>query len=169
MKKKNVVYKMGAGFTLLELMVVIALIAFVGLASIIFMSPAKKNVALRASQREVASTIRLAQSYALQGKMPTGLDSICGWGFRFSDSENYQIFYYTNDCDSPGNSTGTTSFENYPLSRGVAVSGGNNIKIFFRIPHGNAAIINQNDITLSFGSDESKTISISSSGAVTEN
>jgi len=82
------------GFTLLELIVVIAIIGIMTSVGLVSLVPAKKQIALKTAQNEVTSAIKLAQSYALQGKSIQGVSDICGYGFEFTDRSNYRIFYY---------------------------------------------------------------------------
>lgn len=156
------------GFTLLELIVVIAIIGImtsVGLASL---SSSKRQTALKTAQDEVTSAIKLAQSYALQGKIPNSGDIACAYGFEFLDNSpnsEYQIFYYRkvgSSCDT-GNKF---EVERNNLKNGVSlVSSFSSSAIYFNIPSADMIPSSGRVLVL----DSSKTITISSSGLVTEN
>ncbi len=80
------------GVTLIELAIVFAIIGMMASVAVVSLSSSKANTRLKAAMAEVSSTIRTAQSYALQGKTPSG-ETVCGYGFRFKDDKNYEIFY----------------------------------------------------------------------------
>lgn len=90
-------------FTLVELMAVVAIIGIITAAGFVSLQSGKNSAALQTAQRQVASEIKLAQSYALQGKTQGGATP-CGYGFRFTDSAHYEIFYNPGtDCDTLNN------------------------------------------------------------------
>lgn len=89
-------------FTLIELMAVIAIIGIMSAVAFVSLNSTKSASRLKTAQREVTSIIKLAQTYALQGKnqeYPVGSGTFitpCGYGFRFKDTSditNYEIFY----------------------------------------------------------------------------
>lgn len=97
MAKNNVKYK---AVTLLELLTVIAIIGIMTAAGLVSLNSGKTMAKLQAAQREVASAIKLTQSYALQGKVTPEGTTPCGYGFRFDPSDTinkakYEIFYNT--------------------------------------------------------------------------
>lgn len=168
---------MKRGFTLLELMVVIGIIGIMTGIGLVSLVPAKKNIALKTAQDEVTSAIKLAQSYALQGKSISGVSDICGYGFRFIDPPiagdpivDYEIFYYKAGADCTGGKTEST-VESQDLKNGVSLTSPvvANTKIYFGIPSADISGTGvPQTFTFSSGSD-SKIITISSSGLVTEN
>jgi prepilin-type N-terminal cleavage/methylation domain-containing protein len=173
--KKNKKIKL-TGFTLVEIMVVISILAIMTLVSFASLSSSKKNVALRSAQREVASAIRIAQSYALQGKWPSGAASVCGYGFRFETTSQYRIFYFSKTggvCDI----NNQTISESQALQGGVVLSSPNNslsttTRVYFNIPNGNANIPGcpGPGLMLAFNaSGTTKTVTINCRGSVTEN
>jgi Tfp pilus assembly protein FimT len=83
------------GFSLIELMVILAIIVIMTGVSIVSLSPSRRYQALKAAQDEVTASIKLAQSYALQGRTVSGISRVCGYGFKFTNETDYQIFYYT--------------------------------------------------------------------------
>ncbi len=138
------------GVTLLELMVVIAIIGIMSSVSIVSLHSLRTRARLKSAQSEVTATIKTAQSYALQGKQGNGTDIACGYGFRFTDDENYEIFYnklIANDCDKQNKigadrhhiGTSVTVFTG-KLSDGVklqAPASSDQTEMFFIIPYAN--------------------------------
>lgn len=93
-----------AGFTFLEVMIVVAIIGILTAITIISFGPISKRTKLNASADAVASTLNLARGYALQGRMPIGRTSICGYSFKFTSTTQYQIaYYYSSAFDANGN------------------------------------------------------------------
>lgn len=176
-------------FSFIEVMVIVAIIAIMSAVGLASLQSAKSVSRLKTAQREVAATIKLAQSYALQGKMQNGVTP-CGYGFRFTDATNYEIFYNTvgnySDCeDRNGQANGrrwfngapnlSVSAETYALKNGVSLNSDiNSTEMYFTVPHGNiydrtgSPYPAAQTFQFSFlGSD--KTITINPGGFVTEN
>jgi prepilin-type N-terminal cleavage/methylation domain-containing protein len=140
------------GMTLVELVVVMSIIAiFVALSFYSFQN-SRVGARLDRAQSEVSATIKLAQSYALQGRVQTG-EIVCGYGFRFKNDSDYEIYYtglnssdYPSGCDSQNgnlnyrryNNDGYSgSVEEYSLTDGTT-SIDSATDIFFTLPHANA-------------------------------
>lgn len=140
--------------TLIEMMTVIAIIGIITSVTIVSFQSGRADSRLRAAQREVAATIKLAQGYALQGKTQAG-EVPCGYGFRFTDTDSYEIFYnlltgYT-DCTEQNEVAGKRHWidaesiqaEPLELNNGVVLNtavdvNDNFTEIFFTVPHANA-------------------------------
>lgn len=160
------------GVTFAELIVVIAIIGIMSSVGFVSLQSSKANARLQAAQREVAATIKLAQSYALQGKM-IGAITPCEYGFKFTSLNSYQIFYkppVSGDCTSPGSET---SAEIFVLNDGVVLDNPviANTIIRFTIPFS----VMTPPITPIFtfrypaGTGATKTITINTNGNIAEN
>lgn len=171
-KKKN-----KKAFSLIELMIVIAIISIMTIVAIISLSPARTATQLNAAEREVASTIKKAQSYALQGKVAGGKVS-CGFGIYFKDATNYEIFYKDGtgiDCASfnaTPNLASTNTLESYSLKNGITNDSAGK-KIYFTVPHGN--IFNESggafdslSITLKTLDNKTKSVAVGKGGNIEE-
>jgi len=174
---KNIMFskskKYNPGFTLVEMLVVVAVIGIMTTVSLVSMQSSKSNARLNAAQGEVIATIRLAQSYALQGKMQAS-KTPCAYVFKFMTQSRYQIFYKpptASGCASPGaNSPG----EYFDLVAGVTVPA--NVvgkEIIFSVPFGGVSGTALTDIAGTFTLDHagatSKTIAVSNNGNIVEN
>jgi len=169
----------------MELLLVIAIIGIMTVAGFVSLSSNRTNTNLQTAQREVASVIKLAQSYALQGKAQGG-NTPCGYGFRFIDATNYQIFYNTpasgTTCDqdntvaaylhyrtsAPISQTAETgSLKNNVTLSGVADY--TTTEIYWTVPFGSMydkTGTSFNAITFTLNS--SKTITVNPGGSVAE-
>jgi type II secretory pathway pseudopilin PulG len=146
--KKKTGSKNYRGITLVELMVVISIITIMSAAMLLVYSTSRGANKLQAAEREVATTIKLAHSYALQGRIENG-QTPCGFGFRFKGSTTYEVFYNYNsgtDCATfnktadnlkySSNSTSATG-DTYHLNPGVKLSDESlNKSVYFTVPHG---------------------------------
>ena len=168
------------GFTLVELMVVIAMIGIMSAISIAFLHSLKTKARLKSAQLEVTATIKTAQSYALQGRKQIG-DTVCGYGFRFKDAGNYEIFYNKKSVSGGCtlhyiNPTSSKVVFNGKLSVGVTLKtpSFNQAQIFFTLPHANAydsngAIFLGNTFVFRTGSSNTKQITINKRALITAN
>lgn len=159
MTKSKKFYK---AVTLVELLAVIAIIGIMSAVGIVSLNSGKTSVKLQAAQREVASIIKLAQSYALQGKTVTYSGEIitpCGYGVIFVNSTSYEIFYNTwksggwgsvDNCADMNDTSNNRQWKNgslhsqaagsFQLKDGVTLSSpatATNAQIYFTIPAGN--------------------------------
>ncbi|MFZ5982655.1 MAG: pilus assembly FimT family protein [Patescibacteria group bacterium] len=168
------------GFTLLEVILVITILSLIMVVSITSLGVGKTRNNLKTAQREVASTIRLAESYALQGKVVSGGRTPCGFGFRFKDEDTYEIFYVfsPDPCSetAPAYSTSDRqSLESLDLKNNVSFQGDTaDSEIFFTIPHAEifgdlgSSFSGASLILASPDSSQTKTISITPKGEITE-
>lgn len=163
-----------SGFTLVELMISMAVLAIMISAAIVSLIPAKNQAKVKAVQAEVATTIKTIQSYALQGKVAPDGKVPAGYGFEFTSAQTYIIFYcVAGSCGDPGQDithvVSTFSFQD----KGVTLTNPSTLsdtRIFFDIPYGNLNPILAGDLstmTLTL-SGISKNIIVKKTGAVIE-
>ena len=164
-------------FSLIELITVIAIIGIMTGIAIVSLVPAKSSAKLDAAGREVASAIKLAQSYALQGKVAGGFVP-CGYGvYVDEDANKYKIFYLeNNDCEDFNKSSGDIDSadktnkisETYTLKDGVKFSSDSKKSwVYYSVPHGNMFSGTKTIWELDFNGNK-KNITIKSGGVVEE-
>ena len=143
------------GFTLLEAVITIAIIGILSGIGIVSLTSSRNQAKLKSAQTEVAATIKLAQSYALQGKNCDG-NMPSSYKFHIRNNKDYSI-----RCND------SIDVENYSLSGGVTLApvGG---FISFDVPNANTNIPLGTSINFQSGSAIG-TISINSHGGVTIN
>lgn len=84
------------GFTLVEIMMVVIIIGIMSATSFLFFENSRATVNLDISQRHLAAAIKLAQSYAIQGRTQIVNDEQklpCGYGVYFFSKNEFAIFY----------------------------------------------------------------------------
>lgn len=170
--------KNSQGFSLIELMIAVALIAI--LTSIIVttasFSDTQKNLTL--TKNELQAAIRLAQSYSLSiPEMENG--NVCGFGVEVEDLRKYSIFYtYNSDaggepeaCENDPTATGTTVIKE--VIKDVEIAENKKVTVasdgiaFFQSPYGDFFGGNKIfTLTSSGTSGGTRTITVSSSGQI---
>lgn len=150
------------GTSLLELSIVIAVTVIASSAVLVSLTSSRNKNNLRASQRELTATLRLAQSYALQGKLNNGTPSF-GYGVEFLSPIEYRIV----SCSDVSCST-IVGVESRKISGGVSLTSPppGSSRIIFFTPHGRVSA--PVAYTLSVGG-EARTTSVGTTGAITEN
>jgi len=119
--------KNGAGFTLIEVMVVVALMGIMAALSIVSLESGRIERELEANAREFVGIVREAQNYALTGRQIGG-NTACSFSVVWAAST--YSFRYTpsgNCAASP------TPIASYALKNGVAFSNTNALS--FSLPH----------------------------------
>ncbi|HBO17220.1 MAG: hypothetical protein UR69_C0002G0124 [Candidatus Moranbacteria bacterium GW2011_GWE2_35_2-] len=81
------------GFTLLEVLVTVAIIGIMATVALVSTQRGKIDKEVSVAAEQVASSIREAQNYALSGKQPDATNTACGFGFRRSSANAYSVFY----------------------------------------------------------------------------
>jgi len=178
------------GFTLLELMIVIAIISIMSVVGIVSLNNTRCFSKLKSAQEEVSATLKTAQNDALQGKAQS--NEVCGYGFRFINSQQYEIFYNKLDsslsnCNVQNNNPAYLHYRSdsvvsdgpFQLPKGTTLisPAAGNTELFFDIPHAN--VFNNsgapflNTITLQFesppGSNRIKELTISGRASIKAN
>ncbi|MDQ1284249.1 MAG: hypothetical protein QG620_597 [Patescibacteria group bacterium] len=161
------------GFTLVELVIAIAIMTVIFLTAFFAYQQNRATAKLEAAQREVASAIKQAQSYALQGRT----QSISGsyqapveYGFRFNTDSRYIVFYRIEGDDTPRIAEGPTD-----LPGGVKLFDptGDNTEIMaateitFDVPHGNM-FGGEKTFQFQFGENDSRSIVVNEGGMIKE-
>jgi len=157
------------GVTFMELLVVIAIIGIMGSVGLVSLQSSKLDARLKAAQGEVAASIRLAQSYALQGKTQAGA-APCGYGFRFTSQTDYQIFYRTPAASVCNPASPRHNAESFVLKDGGEIDQSDvNQEVYFTVPFGNISGPGIGDFVLTHPNADNKTITVNDAGNVVEN
>jgi prepilin-type N-terminal cleavage/methylation domain-containing protein len=157
------------GFTVVEILVVIAIMLIMLSVALVSMRSASDNAKVKSAQREVASAIRLAQSDALQGKTMPSVGLPQCYVFKFTSATAYGIYYNNTDA-CPAANDQASPIESYTLNSGVKLTSPSlyaNTRITFSVPHGEAS--NARTFVISNSSKSlSKNVYVKTGGSVTE-
>jgi len=124
------------GFTLVELMIVMAIVGIMTAVTIVSLSGARDRKAAEGEARKFAAVVREVQNYALTGKqLGTGLVT-CSVGMNAiaSGATSYGIFYTYRSGDDC-NTSASNAFVTNTISNGVAFSSAANA-FSFSVPRG---------------------------------
>lgn len=159
-------------FSLVELFVVISIIAIMTSATFVSLQSSRGDSRIKAAQNEVTAVIRLAQSYALQGKTQiVGGANIapCSYGFEFVSSTEYRIFYkppHSSTVCSPA--ADKVLAETFSLKEGVTIFDFASAPVVnFAVPFGN--VTGAGIFTLQYPDTTGRQVIMSSNGNVIEN
>ncbi len=137
------------GFSILELLIVMAIIAILAVATVPFLSSFYLRTNLDTTRDILVSSVRKAQSYAMDGK------NNAVWGICLSGSS---IRVFQGSCSSP------TTKEDYSVPSSVTVSGLSTTT--FSSSRGEPLATFSATISASLGSH---TVSVNSAGVLTIN
>ncbi len=172
--------KSNQGFSLVELMVAVALIGI--LTSIIIttarFSETQKNLML--AKNELQSAIRLAQSYSLsipeQESGGAVVNNMCGFGLYVIDLGHYAVYYVhdsdlndPNTCDDlkdPSHLTDSLEKVNLNSTKTKITIGPAGSYVFFGAPYGRVLQDGSFQLNSTGGSGSSAQITVSSSGQI---
>lgn len=106
------------GFTLIEMLVSISIIALISTIFLANYRSANRRAILNTAARQLASDIRLAQSYTMglkdfNGAVPSG-----GWGMEFSNARNYYEMF-TDDGDQSYTAGSSEMYKKIDLPQGI--------------------------------------------------
>lgn len=121
---------MNKGFTLIEMLVVLAIIVIITGIVIFNIGNERQNSALLRSAQKLSLDLRRAQSFALSSKVFKTSGIPCGWGIHFNGvgSDSYVIFadlatdQNCSDRDFIRAASGSEDFETINLESGITIS-----------------------------------------------
>ena len=135
--KLNLKIKNRSGVTLIELLIVIALIGIMSAVTIAFLGSGKNQKELESSAREVVAALREAQNLALTGKIMGTNTFPCSYVFQaVSGGSGYSInyTYHGSGQDCISRSIFDEVYAMYTLKNGVKFSTAQP-NIIFSVPH----------------------------------
>jgi type II secretion system protein H len=115
--------KTRAGFTLIEVMIVVAIIGITSAAVFVSLSASRSTRGLDRASREVMASLREAQNYALSGRSANISDNNTYFGLQISSATDYSV------------TSSTSTISSYTLKDGVTFSSGATT-IEFTLPRG---------------------------------
>lgn len=165
------------GFSFVEVMTVVALIGIMVAVTFVSLSGKRNEETLKAAAREVAASIRTAQSNALAGTrkgVPLANKNLCSVVFGKKSNSEYEIFvrYLTSGTCTAG-IVGDGAKEIFSLSNGVVFgntsnwnTSGNDIR--FEIPRATVLPSSETSTICLGRSGQHISVSVSPAGVVTE-
>lgn len=171
-------------FSLMELLIITAVISIMTVASLVYLGGQKEDKELEVEANKMASAIREAQNNALTGKQPDNASVACGHGFYFdndgtlpSSNIEYKIFFNSDSsgCGAAGRNydeASSNTYIKYELGNNVEFNSSLAMSIYFTVPHGkifdNAenAILTAQTITLKGRSGDTYNVCIYPGGKI---
>lgn len=154
-KNKNACLPVRQGFSLIELVIVMAIISIMTAVGLVSLQSNKVTIQLEAAGREVAAAIREAQNNALNGKNASSTGTIC---------KEYYFNYTVNSTSYSVTCTGGSYPVSYNLKTPITFSTGGSIN--FSIPSGNVSAAA--NIKLTKGGSNCYYVRINQSGSISE-
>lgn len=130
------------GFTLIEVMVVMAIISIMAGIIISSLGSGRAERELETNAREFASVVREAQNYALTGRQFVANTDPCAFQVDWSGSSYTLKYRY---LDASRNCTQTSDILSYTLKNGVVFD--NSSTVQFNVPHAVNAISGSENAT----------------------
>ena len=126
--------KRSRGFTLLELMVALAIIMIIAVLILVNYRQGQKNYILTQAAQALVGNLREAQNMAFTSAEVSGQPNIGGFGIRILSDSSYQLFLNTSS-DADGCPTGTrTDLGNIiSLPSGISINN-TNTNVFYAPP-----------------------------------
>ncbi len=131
----NTSYRNTKGFTLIELLVVVAIIGIMSSISLVSLRRGHDQRVVDSAARQVAATIRMAQSYAVTGRYANDGKIPCVYRFFAQSSTGaYGVEYTYHTKSNPTCTTTAVNVASYTVTDGVSIS--DVPQIVFKIPQG---------------------------------
>jgi prepilin-type N-terminal cleavage/methylation domain-containing protein len=149
------------GFTLIEILIVIAIIGILSAMVLVSISAGRTARDLDRSAHEVAAVLREAQNYALSGRSASVNENNCSYSVQVtSGSSNYSLRHtYGSGCGS------NDALSNYSLARGVVF--GSALTVNFSVPRG---VLTSGATSIALTKNGSTVyVCLSAAGRITEN
>ena len=140
--------KTAAGFTLIELIIVVGIIGLLMLVAVPTFNAMRDNVALKNSSQQIVSTLRLAQNRAITSQ----------------GGVQHSVQFTTNSFIIFGGTAGSPTYSTtYPLTGGIQILSGGTTVTFARLTGTTAATT----IQVGFSSTKKQDIKIDATGNIT--
>jgi type II secretory pathway pseudopilin PulG len=150
--------KIKNGFSLIELVIIIAIISMMTLVGLVSLQPGRVATQLETSAREVSAAVREAQNNALAGKNASAGSNCAQYNFTYTaGSANYSVGTVPAGSGCP--------LTVYSLKNGVTFASGGLIS--FSIPFGTVSPATMNQIRLVKGSS-SYYVCVNQAGNISE-
>ena len=155
------------GFTLIELMIIIAVIGIMTTVGFVSLESGQNQAKLKATQAEIVAMTKLAQSYALQGKKDNNDVVPSYYGVKFSVDGSGYVFCSSSDSMDANCSN---SIETHQFDGNIALNMGQGALVWFDVPFGNCQLSSVGNLQLQLVLDSAERgIVISPGGSITEN
>ncbi|MBI1755114.1 prepilin-type N-terminal cleavage/methylation domain-containing protein [Candidatus Azambacteria bacterium] len=151
------------GFTILELLLVIAIFAILGVTAVTQLVGFQRNTVIESASKDMVSSLRLAHDRAMLGEDGNVDGAGDSWGIRFANaaSDNYQTFFGA--AYNSGNVKETEYFSS-AITFSSPTEGNNTDVVFTKLSGTTTAAT----VTVTDGT-QSKTITIDASGRISAN